>query len=84
MKRTHALGLLGGREAAAKWLGCTPHSISNWQVDGEDNITSARVRDSIVAAMVRKHASEALARGEVLHAHEAALLDLPQSAVIEA
>lgn len=78
MKRQLAIAMLGGRlETAAKWLRCTPHSISNWAVDAEDNLTSARVRDSVVAALVRKLAQERLARGEQLHAHEAALLDLP-------
>lgn len=76
MKRTLALGLLGGREAAAKWLGCTAHSISNWTVDSDDHLTSPRVRDSIVAALVRKHACERLARGDAIDPREAELLDI--------
>lgn len=62
MKRRTAIELLGGITGAAHWLGVTPHAISNWQVDADDNLVGRRVCDSVLAGLTRKlHADGVLA-----------------------
>lgn len=64
MHRNTAIRLLGGSvQAAAKHLRCNPNSIGNWRTDKQGNLTSRRVVDSVIAAVVRKRAHDLAAMG---------------------
>jgi len=76
MNRDKAINELGGHASAAKWLACSPRSISNWETDEQGNLTGRRVVDAILAALVRKHAAELAAEGKVLDI-EPHLLEVP-------
>ncbi len=79
MKRKTAIAVLGGKDEgamsrAAFWLGMTAHAISNWQVDSDDNLTSRRVCDAVLAAVARKLHSEGALE---LHPGVSDLIELP-------
>lgn len=64
MHRNIAIRMLGGtRRTAAKHLGCSPKTISNWPVDEHGNIASREVVDRVLAAAVRKRVHDMAALG---------------------
>lgn len=77
MKYKTVITLLGGYVEASERLGMSRHAISNWQVDKQGRLKGRRVRDAVVAALVRKLADERRARGEELDPLEAELIELP-------
>jgi predicted transcriptional regulator len=77
MNRNDAINRLGGIKAAAEWLGMTPHAVSNWAVDDEGNLTSRRVCDAILAALVRQHIAQRVKAGVPVDPDEFALAELP-------
>jgi hypothetical protein len=77
MNRNEALNRLGGIKHAAKWLDMTPHAISNWAVDDEGNLTSRRVCDAILAALLRMHVAQRRKTANPVDADIDALTELP-------
>lgn len=77
MNRNDAINRLGGIKAAAEWLDMTPHAISNWRVDEHGNLTSRKVCDAILAALVRQHIAQRVKEGIPVDPTEFALAELP-------
>jgi hypothetical protein len=77
MNRNDAINRLGGIKHAAEWLDMTPHAISNWAVDADGNITSRRVCDAILAALVRQNVAARVRDGVEVDPGEFALTELP-------
>lgn len=77
MNRIDAIKRLGGIKEAAKWLGMTEHAISNWKVDEAGNLTSRKVCDAILAALVRQHIAQRVKAGVPVDPEEFALAELP-------
>jgi hypothetical protein len=78
MKKHIAIHLLGGNMArVAEHLGTTKQSPQKWPVDEQGNITSRRVVDSVLAALVRiNYARREAGLNEPLPIDEATLQDL--------
>jgi hypothetical protein len=56
MKKHTAIHLLGGSMArAARAIGCSKQAVQRWPVDEHDTITSKRVADAVLAALVRRN-----------------------------
>lgn len=77
MNRNDAINRLGGRKAAAEWLGVKPHALSNWEVDAEGNLVSRAVCDAVLAALVRQNIAWRRANGVEVDPGEFALAELP-------
>ena len=65
MTKQDMLKALGGSTAtAAMWLGIEPKTIYKWAVDGKGNLTSQRVKNDVLAAIVRKRVKDMVAAGD--------------------
>jgi hypothetical protein len=53
INKGYFIGLIGGRQRAAKLLGIAPGSLSNWPTDEDGNLTSRAHEHALLGAIVR-------------------------------